>query len=579
MESKVWLKNKSQNWRYWIGFFALLVIWSGITARLVYLQIQKGEFYKALAKGQQEIIKEVIGERGKIYLHDKENIILAATNKKEPFCYLSLKAIKNKEEIAQKLSSVLSIPKTEILNKIENNESYFLVVKRNLKPEEVKKLQDLNIEGLYLDYEEKRFYPLEQVGSDVLGFVNAQGKGNYGIEGYFDALLSGKEKLIKEKYNFFGRIAEINSEELKGSDIILSIDKSIQEFSEKLLEDASKDLDIFSGQIIVVNPKTGKILAMADWPLFNPNQYKDYANDPAIFLNTTVQALYEPGSTFKPITMSAAINEGKVKPDTTYEDKGYVKIGGRTIYNYNQRVWGKRTMKQVLQYSINTGAVFAEKQLGHELFLKYLDRFGFFEKTGIELEGEIFSTNQELKKGYEINFATAAFGQGIELTPLGLLRAYTALANNGNLMKLSIVDRIIEEDGEKVIEPKIEKRKIISEETAKEITKMLVSVVEEGYGKRARIDGYYIAGKTGTSQIPFASLGINKKGYSDKTWQSFVGYFPAFNPQILILVKLDNPKTKTAEYSACPIFRKLAQYIINYYKIPPDYSLEEKTAP
>lgn len=575
----MWLKNKSQNWRYWIGFFALLVIWSGITARLVYLQIQKGEFYKALAKGQQEIIKEVIGERGKIYLHDKENIILAATNKKEPFCYLSLKAIKNKEEIAQKLSSVLSIPKTEILNKIENNESYFLVVKRNLKPEEVKKLQDLNIEGLYLDYEEKRFYPLEQVGSDVLGFVNAQGKGNYGIEGYFDALLSGKEKLIKEKYNFFGRIAEINSEELKGSDIILSIDKSIQEFSEKLLEDASKDLDIFSGQIIVVNPKTGKILAMADWPLFNPNQYKDYANDPAIFLNTTVQALYEPGSTFKPITMSAAINEGKVKPDTTYEDKGYVKIGGRTIYNYNQRVWGKRTMKQVLQYSINTGAVFAEKQLGHELFLKYLDRFGFFEKTGIELEGEIFSTNQELKKGYEINFATAAFGQGIELTPLGLLRAYTALANNGNLMKLSIVDRIIEEDGEKVIEPKIEKRKIISEETAKEITKMLVSVVEEGYGKRARIDGYYIAGKTGTSQIPFASLGINKKGYSDKTWQSFVGYFPAFNPQILILVKLDNPKTKTAEYSACPIFRKLAQYIINYYKIPPDYSLEEKTAP
>ncbi len=575
----MWLKNKLQNWRYWIGFFVLLVIWSGIIARLVYLQIQKGEFYKALAKGQQEIIKEAIGERGKIYLHDKENIILAATNKKEPFCYLSLKVINNKEEVAQKLSSVFNIPKAEILNKIENSDSYFLVVKRNLKPEEVKKLQDLNIKGLYLDYEEKRFYPLEEVGSDVLGFVNAQGKGNYGIEGYFDALLSGKEKLIKEKYNFFGRIAEINPEKLKGSDIILSIDKSIQEFSEKLLEDASKDLDISSGQIIVVNPKTGKILAMADWPPFNPNQYNDYANDPSIFLNRAVQTLYEPGSTFKPITMSAAINEGKVKPDTTYEDKGYVKIGGRTIYNYNQRVWGKRTMKQVLQYSINTGAVFAEKQLGHQLFLKYLDRFGFFEKTGIELEGEIFSTNQELKKGYEINFATAAFGQGIELTPLGLLRAYTALANNGNLMKLSIVDRIIEEDGEKVIEPKIEKRKIISEETAKEITKMLVSVVEEGYGKRAGINGYYIAGKTGTSQIPFASLGINKKGYSDETWQSFIGYFPAFDPKILILVKLDNPKTKTAEYSACPIFRKLAQYIINYYKIPPDYPLEEKTVP
>ena len=420
---------------------------------------------------------------------------------------------------------------------------------------------------------------MEQAGSDLLGFVNVQGRGNYGVEGYFDTFLSGKEKLIKEKYNFFGRIAGINPEELKGSDIVLSIDKNIQEFSEKLLEDASKDLDISSGQIIVANPKTGKILAMVDWPPFNPNQYKDYASNPAIFLNKAMQTLYEPGSTFKPITMSAAINEGKVKPDTTYEDKGYVKIGGRTIYNYNQRVWGKRTMKQVLQYSINTGAVFAEKQLGHKLFLKYLEKFGVFEKTGIELEGEIFSANEELKKGYEVNFATAAFGQGIELTPLGLLRAYTALANNGNLMKLSIVDKIIEGGQEEIIEPEIERKKIISEETAKEITKMLVSVVEEGYGKRARIAGYYIAGKTGTSQIPFASLGINKKGYSDETWQSFIGYFPAFDPKILVLVKLDNPKTKTAEYSACPIFRKLAQYIINYYKIPPDYSLEERTAP
>ncbi len=575
----MWLKNKSKNWRYWLGFLILLTIWSSIIARLIYLQIQKGEFYKALAKGQQEIIKQAIGERGKIYFHDKDNIVLAASNKKEPFCYLSLKSIKNEKEIALKLSSVLNLSETEILNKIQNSKSYFLVIKRNLKPEEVKKLRDLKIKGLYLDYEEKRFYPLEQVGSDLLGFVNVQGKGNYGVEGYFDTLLSGKEKLIKEKYNFFGRVAEVSPIELKGSDIVLSLDKNIQEFSEKLLENASKDLEISSGQIIVANPKTGKILAMADWPFFNPNQYKDYASNPRIFLNKAIQTLYEPGSTFKPVTMSAAVNERKVKPDTTYEDKGYVKIGGRTIYNYNQRVWGKRTMKQVLQYSINTGAVFAEKQLGHKLFLKYLERFGVFEKTGIELEGEIFSTNEELKKGYEVNFATAAFGQGIELTPLGLLRAYTALANNGNLMNLSIVDRIIENGREKIIEPKIERKKIISEETAKEITKMLVSVVEEGYGKRAGVPGYYIAGKTGTSQISFASLGINKKGYSDETWQSFIGYFPAFDPQVLILVKLDNPKAKTAEYSACPIFRRLAQYIINYYKIPPDYSLEEKTTP
>jgi cell division protein FtsI (penicillin-binding protein 3)/stage V sporulation protein D (sporulation-specific penicillin-binding protein) len=260
--------------------------------------------------------------------------------------------------------------------------------------------------------------------------------------------------------------------------------------------------------------------------------------------------------------MAGALEEGKITPKTTYIDKGIVKIGGYTIYNYGKKVWGKRTMTEVLEKSINTGAVFVERKLGNNLFLKYIENFGFFEKTGIDLP-EIYSENKEFKKGYEINFATASFGQGIEITPIQLVRAYCAIANGGRL-----VTPYLNSDKK----PELSKP-VISSKTASQLATMLVSVVDNGFAKPAHIPGYYIAGKTGTSQVPFTSLGIKKRGYSEKTWQTFIGFFPAFDPQFLILVKLDNPKTKNSEYSAVPIFHDLAEYIINYYQIPPDYEI------
>ena len=223
-------------------------------------------------------------------------------------------------------------------------------------------------------------------------------------------------------------------------------------------------------------------------------------------------------------------------------------------------------MTEVLEKSINTGAVFAEKQLGHQKFLDYIEKFGIFEKTGIGLQGEVSSPNKELKQGHEINFATASFGQGIEMTPLQLARAFSAIANGGKLIQPYIVSNAEKSDNEKeVIEPA----------AASKLTAMLISVIENGFGKAAKIPGYYIAGKTGTAQVSFSALGIAKSGYSDKTRQSFIGFAPAFNPQFLILVKLDDPATKTAEYSATPIFKDLAKYIIDYYKIPPDYDTDK----
>ena len=260
--------------------------------------------------------------------------------------------------------------------------------------------------------------------------------------------------------------------------------------------------------------------------------------------------------------MAAALNEEKVTPETTYTDPGIIEIGGWPIYNYEQRIYpGVLTMTNVLEKSINTGAVFAGRQLGGELFKKYIEKFGIFEPTGIDLE-ETCPENKEFKQGREINFATAFFGQGIEMTPIQLIRAYSAIANGGKLVTPYLVEQNKEPESFE---------SIISSKTSSQLAAMLISVVENGFAKSARIPGYYVAGKTGTAQVSYSALGINKQGYSEKTIQVFVGFAPALNPQFLILVKLNNPKTKTAEYSAVPIFHDLAEHIIHQYQIPPDY--------
>ena len=309
---------------------------------------------------------------------------------------------------------------------------------------------------------------------------------------------------------------------------------------------------------------------MANFPAFDPNEYSK-VEDISVFKNAIIQKIFEPGSIFKPITLAAALEEKKITPQTTYVDPGVIKIGGWPIYNYEKRTYpGQITMTEVLEKSINTGAVFAKNQVGNKKFLEYVEKFGFFKKTDIDLQGEIYSENKNLKIGYEVNFATASFGQGIEMTPIQITRAFCAIANGGKLVKPFVVKEISNNSGKKETQVEISES-IISPKTASQLTAMLVSVVENGYGKGARIPGYYIAGKTGTAQVPWTSLGINKSGYSERTWQSFIGYAPAFNPKFLIMVKLDNPKTKTAEYSAVPIFHDLAEYIINLWQIPPDY--------
>lgn len=521
-----------------------------IIGRLFYIQVMKGDYYKAMVQGMYVSDEESLGERGEIFYKKGEPM---AINMRFPLVYASSREVEDKEAAAQKISEALSLGKEEVLAQLEKD-SLYEPIKKKLTEDEVKAVEGLAIKGIHIGEEKGRYYPQEELASQLAGFLDADRKGRYGLEGYYDSDLKGKK-------------------EEKGSDLFLTVDYSVQFTAEKLLKQAEETLKFESAQIIVMDPKSGKILALANYPNFNPNRYSE-VEDIKIFQNSATQKIFEPGSVFKPITMVSAIDKGSVTPQTRYVDTGLLKIGGATVTNYGKRVFGEMTMTQVLENSINTGAVFAEQQLGNNNFLRYIDSFGVFEPTGIDLD-EIYSENREFKKGYEINFANASFGQGIEMTPMQLIRAYSAILNNGKMVKPYLVEKTKSGEGEKEKSPSVSDQAIVSPKAASQVMGMLVSVVSNSYSKAAQIPGYYVAGKTGTAQISYSALGISKRGYSEKTWQSFVGFAPAYNPRFVILVKLDNPEAKTAEYSAIPVFHDLAKYIIDYYQIPSDYSQEQ----
>ena len=413
-------------------------------------------------------------------------------------------------------------------------------LKEKLTEDEVKKINEAKIEGVYLDKKRMRYYPQGTVAAQLAGFVDDDGKGRYGLEEYYDEELS------------------------KGQDLVLNIDYNIQYYAEQKLQTAMSDFKAMEAEAIVTDPKTGAILAMAKEPNFDPNSYKDFARaNIDIFTNNSCQTLFEPGSVFKGITMASALNDGKVTPDTSYYDSGSLTVGPNTIYNYGHRSYKQQTMTNVLEHSINTGAAYAESKLGNQPFAEYVKKFGVMEATGIDLP-ETYSSNSEFANGRPINFVTASYGQGIWMTSIQLIRAYSALANGGILVQPSVVASNRKDINE------TKKVRVITKETSDTISKMLASVVDNGFGKKAKVVGYTIAGKTGTAQMSWSTLGINQAGYSDKTTQSFIGYFPAPEPKFLILIKLKAPEANTAEYSAMPVFNELAKYVIYVSQLPPN---------
>lgn len=434
----------------------------------------------------------------------------------------------------------------------------------------------VKIKGFSFETKKFRYYPEETLGSQLLGFVSyadSNASGRYGLEQYFNKELSGTAGYYKGEFGNNNSVI-VNDREytdpIPGVDIVLTIDRSLQFFACEELEKTVKKFNAKGGTVLAMDVKTGAILAMCSAPNFDPNNYGE-VKDLSIFKNPAITDQYEPGSVFKAITMAIALDQGKVTPNTIYHDQGEIYIQGwpKAIRNSDfstKGAHGDVDMNYVLENSLNTGAIYAMRQVGADVFARYVEDFGFGKRTGIELSGEAFGNinNLKQKKIKDIDAAVASFGQGISVTPLQMLSSYQVFANDGYLMKPYIVKEIRRPDGQVLVTSPVRERQVISAKTATTILGMLGNVVVTGHSKKADIPGYYIGGKTGTAQIA-----VDGQYIEDRYNHTFVGIAPIDNPRFVLLTRIDSPLgVQYAEGSALPLWTEIAKFMLQYYEVP-----------
>lgn len=417
-----------------------------------------------------------------------------------------------------------------------------------------------------------RYYPQGTLGSHIVGFVQEHSYGRYGIEEYYDSFLNAEgigliEKSVQPISTLPGQTGRFLPS-VAGKDLVLTVDRTIQYIIEDELQQGLIEHGAQSGSIIVMEPHTGAILGMTNLPTYDPNTRDSEEIDFSAFMNPSVSALYEPGSIFKVITMAAGLDTGTITPTTMFTDTGYIVVGQRTIYNSSRTASGQVDVTDALARSLNVVTAQVADQVGSDDFYRYVRRFGFGERTGIDLAYEVAGLLKT--PGHELwsysDLGTNSFGQGLAVTPLQMINAVSAIANGGTLMRPYMVQARIEDDKVLYTKPTVI-RSVISPETALDLTGMMIVTVDAG-NKAARVNGYQIAGKSGTAQIP------SPEGYlEDQTIVSFVGFAPAYDPAFVLLVKLDRPdhaKSQWASYTAAPVFARVAVRLFEHLNIPPD---------
>ena len=523
------------------SLFSLL--FGAVAFKLYDVQIAKGDYYVARASLQKEVRDQLELRRGQILITDRNgNSIPVAMNSNAPTIYAVPSEITNPAETAKTLAPIINWNETELAEALDNPASKYRSLVERASDEMITKVRELNLPSVYTDTKQFRSYPFERLAANLLGFV---GKNS---ESPDPAGIYGLEKLKNETL-------------ASGGEVHLTIDRNLQAEAEAALKTLVDARQASGGSILIQEPSTGAILAMASNPDFDPNSYSEYPV--ASFINPAVQYVYEPGSVFKPLTMTAGIDSGAITPDTTYVDTGSVTLNGMTVRNWDLSAHGKITMTGVIENSVNTGAIFAQQKTGSKKFLEYLKRFGFGEATNIDLPDEVLGSikNLERKEVRAVDFATASYGQGVSVTPVQLITAYSAVANGGLLMKPYVTA-----DTKPLVV-----RRVASEETMHQVLGMMESAVIKNV--LGAIPHYRIAGKTGTAYIPV------KGGYDkDQVIHSYIGILPVSNPKVVMLLKLDRPNVPLAGQTVVPAFHDLAQFVINYYQIPPDRDLDAEGA-
>ena len=561
--------KKGPLFRLGITILAFATLYLVVVVRLFYWQVIRAEEIKSIGLDQSTDSIKIQAKRGDISSSD---LFPLATNTISYLLYSNPKVIKDKESYTKILSTSLGKEEASISALLSQN-LFWVKLKDKLTPEKKSQIEALKLEGVGFQQESFRYYPEASMAAQLVGFVGKdnQGapKGYFGLEGYYDEQLKGRDgKLYVIKDALGNEILNEVREEKKidGRNLVLNIDRSVQYSADKRLKEGVEKYQAEGGSVIVMDSKTGKVLAMSSFPRFDSQTYYDFpASD---YKNPVVSSLYEPGSTFKVLVMASAIDAGLVKPDTKCNIcSGSVSIGGYDIKTWDDKYFPNSTMTEVIQHSDNTGMVFVGQKLGLKRFIKYVKLFGMGETTGIDLQGETTGIVKDENSWYQIDLATSSFGQGIDITPMQLVNALNSIANGGNLMKPEVVSKILTDDGKTIeIKPEV-KRRTVSEATAKVVTQMMVNAVENGEAKWTKIKDYKIAGKTGTAQIPIA-------GHYDphQTIASFVGFFPANDPKITMMVLVNRPKTSIyGAETAAPIFFSIARDLITYYNIPPSF--------
>ena len=564
------MRIKDKKWvriRIYITGICFFLVFCLIFLRAYQLQILKGSQLSSLAKKGYTGKLTLVSQRGTIF--DRNGKELALSIEVDSLCCYP-KKVKNKKTAATRLARALDLNKREVLKKLQSSRS-FAWIKRKVTPEEINRVQKLNITGIDFTKESRRYYPCMETGAHVIGFASQDNKGLEGIELRYNRYLEGQETKFSRIHDALGRALNFDGpriEKQAPSNLILTLDKDISYKAQKALREAVRKSRARSGVCIVMRPQTGEILAMAVVPEFNPNIFWQY--QPYEWRNRAITDCFEPGSTQKAFLLAGALEEGVVSPETVLNcEKGEYPIGSFIIHD--SKPYGMLKVREILKFSSNIGAIKIGQRLGAERFNYYLKRFGFGEQTGIDFPGERKGILRPIRNMSLVGKNTLYFGQGISVSPLQLAMAFGAIANGGHLMRPYIVKSIVDQRGEAIqnFYPSII-RDVISPETAEKVRGVLEGVVrKDGTAPKAAIKKYSVAGKTGTAQ----KVDPIRKAYSNKKFVAiFGGFTPSDSPALVILVALDEPKgIPYGGIVAAPVFSDVGCWTLNHLNVTPSF--------
>ena len=565
---------KKAKWKLYFSTVFIVFLFTALGYRSFELQVLQRDRFSQEAKNQHSKIYKIPPARGTLYDRNEKPL---ATSVSAASIYLNPDEIKNPGKLALRMSKPLGMSRKKLMD-LASSEKSFVWVKRGESHETAEKIKALNLSGVGITEEPKRIYPNGSMLGQTLGFTNIDLKGVEGLEYGFEKLLAGKPATARIRTDGRGNPISDNSLDkahtsTKGNDVWTTVDSYIQHIMEAELEKGVKKMGADRGGAILMNPETGEILAIASYPFFDPNRFGEFSSDKR--KNLPVWMSFEPGSTLK-VFLAAALLEEKVADETTeyYCENGKKKIGSNVIRDMHKH--GTLTVSEAITYSSNICAWKMGKSLGKEKLHDFLRDFGFGEKNGVDLPGEATGKIQKLRNWGNIELATISFGQGISVTALQLATALSSIANGGYLIKPYIVKKIVSPEGKTLMEktPEVLK-KVVSYDTTLKITEILERVVKNGTGKNASIPGYRIAGKTGTAQVPDPETGAYHKS---RYLSSFIGFAPADDPRLVLVVIVDNPRKQTSGgVVAAPIFKSITERALFYMQVPPSTKLLEET--